>query len=421
MPHKPLQLAVVSLMLLVAFALPVLGAGKTKITVLCNWYNVPAQVELFEEIIAGFNRSQEAIEAVCTGDGGSIDKLKTMIVAGSVPEVVHFDRYMVGQLANEGLLEPIEPLLPRDLNLKQDFFPATVEEATLRGRLYAMPQTTDIRGLLWNQDLLENAGIDSTAAPHSWEEFNRNARKLTRFDSHNTPTQLGFIPWWGNWGWMGWFWHFGGDYYDTATGKLTLTRRENIAAFAWMQEYARDFGTPSLLSAAGFTGNTSILVANGKVAMEVAHYGTVKGWYMPANPAMRAWGSALPYPVGGRNGTWSGGMSFVVPVGAKYPREAGEFLAYIAKPETQKIWYLGTQDVPPNRKAIPLIIDAMDPLERIFVDQLAVTNWRRPFTGIISSVVGTAQSAILELQKAPQQALEEAQAALLAQYPDLWK
>jgi ABC-type glycerol-3-phosphate transport system substrate-binding protein len=155
--------------------------------------------------------------------------------------------------------------------------------------------------------------------------------------------------------------------------------------------------------------------------MEVAHYGTVKDWYMPANPAMRVWGSALPYPVGGRNGTWSGGMAFVVPVGSKYPREAGEFLAYIAKPETQKQWYLHTHDLPPNRKTIPLIIDAMDALERIFVDQLAVTNWRRPFTGIIDSAVGAAQSAVIDLTKAPQQALEEAQATLLARYPDLWQ
>jgi multiple sugar transport system substrate-binding protein len=270
MYRKPLQVALGSLLLLVALVLPVMGADKTKITVLCNWWNVPAQAELWEEIIAGFNRSQDAIEAVCVGGGGSVDKLKTMIVAGSVPEVVHFDRYLVGQLANEGLLQPIEPYLPRDLSIKQDFFPATVEEATLRGRIYAMPHTTDIRGLLWNQDLLDNAGINSAAAPASWEEFNSNARKLTRFDSHNTPTQLGFIPWWGNWGWMGWFWHFGGDYYDTATGKLTLTRPENIAAFTWMQEYAREFGTPSMLSAAGFTDSSSIMVANGKVAMEVA-------------------------------------------------------------------------------------------------------------------------------------------------------
>jgi multiple sugar transport system substrate-binding protein len=281
--------------------------AKTHITVLCNWYNVPQQLEIWPQLVAGFNDSQTAIEAEYIPGDGSIDKLKTMIVAGSAPDAVHFDRYRVIELVNDGLLLPVDAYLPPGVNLRTDFIPSTIQEAMWQGRIYALPSSTDIRGLFWNQDLVDAAGLSSSTGPRTWDEVGVYARKLTRLDQANLPVQLGFVPWWGNWGWQGWFWHFGGDYYDYGTNTPTVNRPENVAALSWMQSYAEEYGTPSIFSAAGMTENSHILMAKGKLAMDVAHYGAASGWYLLTTPGLRFWGGHMPQPPGGRNGTWSGG------------------------------------------------------------------------------------------------------------------
>lgn len=94
----------------------------------------------------------------------SLDKLQATIAAGTPPDVTHFDRYQVVTWAVKGLFQPVDDLL-RGLNPPQTFLAPALKEATYKGKLYAMPQDTGIRGLFWNTAQLQQAGLDARQGP----------------------------------------------------------------------------------------------------------------------------------------------------------------------------------------------------------------------------------------------------------------
>ena len=56
------------------------------------------------------------------------------------------------------------------------------EALSWRGKIYAVPQNHDLRGIAYNQRLFAEAGLDPQQPPQSWEELIAAARALTRLD-----------------------------------------------------------------------------------------------------------------------------------------------------------------------------------------------------------------------------------------------
>ncbi len=79
-------------------------------------------------------------------------------------------------LVETGTIEPWDPYLPE--GLLDDFAPATRAEGTRDGQFFVWPLLLDICVQAWNADLVEQAGLDPTAAPATWDEFIENARTV---------------------------------------------------------------------------------------------------------------------------------------------------------------------------------------------------------------------------------------------------
>lgn len=80
------------------------------------------------------------------------------------------------QLAESGSIEPWDPYLPEGF---LDSLPPSIrDEGTHDGNFYVWPFLLDVTLQAWNGALVEQAGLDPTVAPATWDEFIANARTV---------------------------------------------------------------------------------------------------------------------------------------------------------------------------------------------------------------------------------------------------
>ena len=88
----------------------------------------------------------------------------------------------------QGILEPLDDRIKQDGYDLSDFVPAALDQQRYDGKLYALPITALTTALLYNEDLLAEAGI---APPKTTSELAEAIAKLTKVDSNGNITQLG--------------------------------------------------------------------------------------------------------------------------------------------------------------------------------------------------------------------------------------
>lgn len=98
-----------------------------------------------------------------------LNQLPTQFAAGTVPDIIQWDNAApVAQYASEGVLVPLEDLVPAT-SIDLAVYPeALVHGWTIDGHLYAIPAYLQNSAFVYRQDLLERAGI--TTLPATLEE-----------------------------------------------------------------------------------------------------------------------------------------------------------------------------------------------------------------------------------------------------------
>ncbi len=92
------------------------------------------------------------------------------------------------QLVESGAIEPWDPYLPDGF---LDSLPQSIrDEGSYDGKFYVWPFLLDVTIQAWNSDMVEQAGLDPTKAPATWDEFIGNSR--TVMDSGAAPFGLVF-------------------------------------------------------------------------------------------------------------------------------------------------------------------------------------------------------------------------------------
>ncbi len=64
--------------------------------------------------------------------------------------------------------------------LQREYVSVVAEDAVNGGKIYGLPLSIDTMAIFYNKDLLDRAGI--AEAPKTWEEFQENVKKLTKYD-----------------------------------------------------------------------------------------------------------------------------------------------------------------------------------------------------------------------------------------------
>jgi ABC-type glycerol-3-phosphate transport system substrate-binding protein len=332
--------------------------------ILKYWHNFPAgnQADAHVRQIRRFLEDSPAyaIEATfVTASGDISDRLTPAIAAGTPPDAAHWDRFLATSWAARGFLTDLTTRAQNDKVGQDLFIRESWAEATWRGRLYAVPFDTDLRGLYYNRRHFREAGLDPDKPPATIEELDAAAEKLTK--RGGTPySRLGFMPWFGQGSLYTWAWVFGGELYDRDRDRISLDAPKVVKALEWMVGYARRYSSDAVdLFASAFGPNEEEPLATGLVSAISDGDWMVATYLKYMRPEQRDDWDVAPYPRaegGPARVTWGGGWSTIVPKGAKEP-DGGWALAKYLGVDAAAMWAIETTH-------IPVYLPAYDELEK---------------------------------------------------------
>lgn len=121
-------------------------------------------------------------------------KINSSMQAGTAPDIVTVVGQWAPPLIEAGLLEPIPNEVITADTLQSDYWPGAASEAIYNGQVYMIPNhiTMGTGGLIYNEDLLVEAGISVPPKFETWEEFMEAASQCAKFDEDGVMTQAGY-------------------------------------------------------------------------------------------------------------------------------------------------------------------------------------------------------------------------------------
>ncbi len=313
-------------------AAPAADSGNA--TEIIYWYPHGGQPDKssLENSAVEFGKENPEVKVTYEFVGGSgagvglTDKLMTAISGGSPPDVVLFDRFQVGQWADQGLFEDLTDLAAGAGMTPDQFYDFAWEEASLKGKLYAVPFDTDNRLLYYNKDMFAEVGL--TEPPKTIAQLDEYAEKLT-IKEGNRYIRLGFIPWMGQGFIYTWGWAFGGLFQDKASGKITANDPKIVEAVNWMVTYADKYGIEDVTNFSTAAGGDIDPFSASMVAMIISGPWSVSG-YKTTAPDLNYDVTYIPTPSGDNFTSWAGGWSHIVPTGAKNKEWGFKFAQFMA-------------------------------------------------------------------------------------------
>jgi ABC-type glycerol-3-phosphate transport system substrate-binding protein len=190
MPRHSVRQVVVSMAIVALMvASPVLAAKK--ITVMSHYspgfphgQSLSRYVDEYEALGLGLELEYNFVVV-----DGFMDKLAVMSASGSAPDAVHIAGYMLGELAENRIIEPV----PTDIAgiIRKSFLPGAIDLVRYGGKLWGYPTEYMPRAMAYNNTLFAQAGL-ADESPATWDDLGAYGRKLTKADADGVITQTGF-------------------------------------------------------------------------------------------------------------------------------------------------------------------------------------------------------------------------------------
>lgn len=334
--------------------------------------------------VAEFERRNPGVKVSMLSMGaGNMNpqKLMTAIVGKTPPDVINQDRFTIGDWASRDTFIDLSPLIKRDRAKPdgvrpEDYYVPCWKEAAYKGKVYAVPNSTDDRYLYYNKTLFAEAGLDPNRPPRTWSELKAYTLKLTNKEADGSIRRIGFIPNWGNsWLYM-YSWQSGGEFISPDGRKCTMNNPDSVRALEYMVSIYDVLGGAQKVDQfqSGFQPDSLDPFLTGRVAMKI-DCDAAANFIARFNPDLNFGVAPAPVPddryaqtadnvdydangvavaipksqwdktrndyqkKGRFNGqeryiTWSGGFSWAIPVGAKNTELAWKFVKWMNSPES---------------------------------------------------------------------------------------
>jgi multiple sugar transport system substrate-binding protein len=155
--------------------------GPTRVTLMVS--GDPAEIEAYRAVVAGFNDSQDRVEADLLPFAERdelIARLSTSIAGGEPPDLFLMNYRYYGQFAARGALEPLGSYLAGSSAFaEEDFFSTAMTPFRWDGEQMCLPQNVSSLVVYYNADLFRSAGVDPPSAGWTWDDLVAAAGELT--------------------------------------------------------------------------------------------------------------------------------------------------------------------------------------------------------------------------------------------------
>ncbi|NLG24091.1 MAG: ABC transporter substrate-binding protein [Clostridiales bacterium] len=345
------------------------------------------------------------------------DKLTPALAAGTGPDLFMNDLGNPKARAMNGQIMNLQPFIDASgLDLTQ-FLPASLEQCTYEGEVYAFPFITDTRVLYWNKDQFAAVGLNPEEPPKSWDDVIRYNELLTVFKEGSTTEaeRIGFSTRLGNFYEWTLGWTFGAQLFDDE-GNPTIDSPEllealqtairiqdqvGLDAFNTFQE-----GTKSLQFSPFIAETVSMIVETNDLYARIKTY----------NPELNFGVALIPTKDGvNHHASWGNGFSLEIADKGDAARAQAAFDlgVFLTRTDNALSFVKNNSDFVCNRLALRDESLMADPVWKVMVDSGDVTLFR-PFIAEYPWYASTSPEweAALRAQKTPEQALADAQAAV---------
>ncbi|MEL7280181.1 MAG: ABC transporter substrate-binding protein [Pseudomonadota bacterium] len=380
-----------------------------------------AAANTIEELTAEYVAANDGvnIEAIYAGSyQDTVAKALTAARGGNAPQlsvILSVDMYT---LYDEDLIHAFDDFAQTedDKAWLNSFYPAFMENSMIDGKVYGIPFQRSTPVLYWNKEAFAEAGLDPETPPATWEEMIEMGKALTKKDDNGNVTQWGVrIP---SSGFP--YWLFQG--LTTQNDVILVNDAGNETNFddpavVEALEYLVSLSTEHEVMAPGIIewGATPKAFFEGQTAMMWTTTGNLTN---VRTNAPFDFGVAM-LPANERRGAPTGGGNFYMFKGStdEELQAAFDFIKWISQPAQAAKWTIATGYVAPSpatwespeMKAyvedFPPALVARDQLEHAVAELSTYENQR------ITRIFNDALSAAITGQKAPAEALAEAQAA----------
>ena len=280
---------------------------------------------------------------------GYADRLVSLMASGTVPDVIAVDVNDIMAYGNEQFLYDLTPFVEKTPGFEFEYLARPlIDVYTVDGKLYSLPVWANPSAYVYNEDLINQAGLVSPGALYAsdnwtWAEFRDMARKLTQKDADGRIVQLGaslHLP-------RTWIASNGGREFDDVKRPTAVFYDAPEALEALQFIHAMIWQDGSMLP---FNRVAAQLGADDVVGFAQGRVGFSSRW-LASLPAFAEGGATIgmvPYPKGpaenGRYASDLGPFGLSITKNAQNVDAAWRFISFLAGPEGAEI-----QSVLPGR------------------------------------------------------------------------
>jgi multiple sugar transport system permease protein len=273
---------------------------------------------------------------ILPGGAAGRDKVTAGVAAGVVPDVSYMDRYLAAEWGTGGIAQALNERIKGSKTLNPgDWRDGLRSDVTWRDKVYAVPQGSEPWVFFWNKVVFRDAGLDPNKAPATWDELQEYSKKIYKSDE-----RYGFLPNYGNGGtqgaWLIFMWQQGQDELSPDRTKAIFNNDKGLKALEMVVDFVRTQGGSQRFAEFRTNAGTqgAALLPAGKVAMHFDANSQPTVWQR-SMPQTNHGTGLLPKPPGGKDTTYQGGPSYVIPTGAKNPEAAVRFMEFFLTKENE--------------------------------------------------------------------------------------
>ncbi len=312
------------------------GSNRIVVTYWEKWTG--DEMEAMRKVVDGFNRSQDRIEVKYLSISGIADKTLLATSGGNPPDVAGLWADQVIQFADAGALTDLSELARQSGLTESQYIPSYWRSITYKGKLFALPTSPGTSALYVNRDLMPAKYNSPEKFPKTLSKFEEMVKEVSVKNPDGTLKVAAFLPRQG-YGTGSWPYLFGGSFEQD--GSVKVDSDADIKAWEWVHSYAKRFGireTQSFTSGFGNYSSPQNPFLSGKLVCYVdgpwfsnfinlfnpnVHWFAVPFPYLDGHPELAG------YTVLNLN-------TLMIPRGAKHPKEAFEFMAYVQKQDVME-------------------------------------------------------------------------------------